>query len=167
MNRAELIAAAEESQKEYPQYRGRFDRMRRAVGRRTVKTKLGVAVAKGDEVLFERDALISPGYVLLWSFRNGCLTSVPASAIEPDDDALDIDITEPMQLAEGHLAVGESPALAVLAFDDAAKYLRAGAAFFAWQRTVDSIRYSVGVEHVDYKRVFDHVVALRAARVSA
>ncbi len=73
-----LRNAAEAQVSAFPQYAGRFSAMRVGLAVRTVRTKAGVAMEKGDFVLVEAG---SDAFVTIWSARNRCLTSVPAAAV--------------------------------------------------------------------------------------
>lgn len=71
---------AAEQMASHRQYDGRFAKMVLCRAKFTITTKAGLAVAKGEPVLVDLDGL-SPGFVTIWSFRNRCLTSVPAKAV--------------------------------------------------------------------------------------
>lgn len=55
-------------------------------------------------------------------------------------------------LAHKHLGKGYKPSSAVLCLDDALTLRERGDLHAAKKRALDSLRYSVGVFHADYKR---------------
>lgn len=85
--REQLIQEANDAVSAFPQYRGRFDGMQVGVAKRDVTTKLGLAVAKGERVLFERNERDGDTF---WSARNACLTGVPRGYIVEAFDAVEV-----------------------------------------------------------------------------
>lgn len=75
---AKLRGEAEAAMKAYPQYAGHFAGYRLGRAKKTVKTKLGIAVEKGDLVIFTVDGATAT----FWSRRNACDTSIAAKGIE-------------------------------------------------------------------------------------
>jgi len=86
-----LKAEAAEAMAKYPQYAGHFDGYRLGRAKRTVRTKMGVAVEKGELVIFKTEK--DEGWKILrgedrmaavfWSRTNRCDTMVLADEIEP------------------------------------------------------------------------------------
>lgn len=95
-----MRASAEAAHAQYPQYAGHWDTWTAGTVTKRIRTKLGVAFEKGDEVLVSpevREERVTPRgpdkflpyeqwpvkpFRTCYSFRNGIDTSVPAEKVE-------------------------------------------------------------------------------------
>lgn len=75
LDKAQLIASLR-----WPQYREPLQAMVYGRALRSVTTKFGLAVAKGESVLVRWT--VGARFQTIWSRRNEVLTSVPASAVK-------------------------------------------------------------------------------------
>ena len=71
-----LRAKAARQMTAFPQYAGRFDGMVVARAKREVKTKLGVAMKKGEIVLIDPGVFGNGEFTTIWSMSNRCHTSI-------------------------------------------------------------------------------------------
>jgi hypothetical protein len=77
----ELRANAEAQVASFPQYGNHFADTTLARAKRTVKTRLGTAMVKGEIVLlFPRS---TGDFSIIWSMRNKCGTSIRKRDLEP------------------------------------------------------------------------------------
>jgi hypothetical protein len=65
----------------FPQYEGRFAATVLVRAKRDVRTKLGLAMTKGEPLLLDTTRTDAGEFVTIWSFRNRCHTSVRARDI--------------------------------------------------------------------------------------
>ncbi len=83
-----LLATAAAQVERYPQYRGHFASYRLVRVRRDVKTKMGLAFARGEFAIATEKKDDLPGlpssgkYVTVWSRRNQVDTSVRTTDVE-------------------------------------------------------------------------------------
>lgn len=89
-----LLQQANEQNAEWPQYKGHWDGWEVGVIRAEVRTKMGLAFARFDEVLYQpQPADPTLEFVTAYSWRNKCDTSIQKYKVEPKYKPATVTIT--------------------------------------------------------------------------